>query len=535
MDKLLQKTTDSLESNPLPGDKPVVATVTETKISPGQGRFFGTCLAFHLGSGSVQMAVGHHSVNGRRITSVSKTYISSDLTGVERQDFVRDVIEGFLAKHGNRRSQVVVSMGATETTFRTFHMPILRKAELDSAIRLEAEKQIPFPIDESILDYRRIAKISAGGRTRYRVALQAATKDKIESILAPFRDRGIKVHHVYSAHDAIGQLLKHLPDFDPEASYGLLNVNQQDSEIAFYRGTSLEFIHVSNTGSAMVGTGSSVQYEYLGETLASEIQTSLDYYSGQYRTPIFSKIYIYGDLAYCKEIITPLRTRLGYEFLRFPTERLPFLTNSDASNLDTAAVCLSSLSTASCNVQLANLLPPEDKAEHARRKLDFWGRISLVVFVIMMSVSWTIIRIELDAIRDAALDATRQVEEFRSSEAYHHYNILKAQIASARSYLSEAQRETSYLGLSLKELSLLTPDGIYLDQFRFEQKDQSENLIITGRAVSNTIPPEVMVAEYLEALNASPFYSEVTIKRHQKTPTSDGFQIEFSLGLRGII
>ncbi|MBU8932381.1 MAG: pilus assembly protein PilM [candidate division Zixibacteria bacterium] len=533
---LFKRKADNVESDPTAGIEPIAVTVTETQISPWRNWYFGKCLAFHLETDSIQMAACHHSANSRRIIELRKVYIPSELTeATARQNFIGQAIDEFLTDHGKGKPRIAVVLGASDTAFRTFHMPILRKTELDSAIKLETEKQIPFPIDESIVDYRRVSKIAAGGRTRYRIALQASTKNRIESSLAPFHTRGIKIHQVYNSHDVIGQLLEYLPDFDSDASYVLLNVGQQHTEIAFYRGTSLEFIHVSKIGTSMAGKGTDLQFEYLGETLASEIRTSLDYYSGQYRTPAFSKIYIYGDLTYCKEIVAPLKTRLGYEFLHFPTERFRSSGRDAFSDYDTAAVCLSSLSAAMCNVRLANLLPPEDKAQHARQRQDYWGRLSLGLITFLLAVGWWIVREDLNTIRDAALDATRQVESFRGSDAYHHYNILKGQIASTRTYLSEAQRDPSYLALSLKELSLLTPEGIYLDQFKFEHKDQNENLTITGRAISNTIPPEIMVAEYLEALNASPFYSEVTIKRHQKTSTGDGFQIEFSFGLRGII
>lgn len=511
------------------------AAVIETQIRPRRHRFIGKRLAFLMDDDSIQMAAVIHLASSRRIAGFTKTYLPRDLGDAERQIFIGRAIDEFLAEYGRGRPQIVVSLGAIDSAFRTFHMPVLKKSELDSAVSFEAQKQIPFPIEQSIVGYRRLSKIVAGGRTRYRIALQAATKDKIETNLAPFRARGLLVEHVFQAQDAVGQLLELLPEYDCDASYVLLKVDHRYSEIAIYHGMSLEFIHVSSTGTSMIGQGGKSQREHLGETLASEIQTSLDYYSGLYRSPTFSKVYVYGDLAYADEIVSGLKTHFGYEFLRFPIEQLRGLGHHDREAFESAAVCLSSLGAAACNARLANLLPPEDVALHSQRRQHFWGQLSLATMVLLLLAGWWIVRNDLSTFREAALDATRRVQEFRSTKAYHRYNVLKSQIAGTQAYLSQARKDPSYLALNLKELSRLTPSGVTLKQLRFEDNSQSENFVIKGLAVSSDMPPEVLVAEYVEALNASPFYGDVVIKRHQKSETKNGFQIEFSIGLRGIV
>ncbi|RKX28731.1 MAG: hypothetical protein DRP47_03595 [Candidatus Zixiibacteriota bacterium] len=533
---LFRKKTESTGDTPRDRVSPVAPAITETYIHPRREHFLGRYLAFFLDTDSLQMSAVQHTGKSRRVLNVNKVYIPSDITDkAARQDFLGNEIEKFIGEYRNKGARIVVTLGGNETAFRTFHMPILKKAELDSAVRFEAEKQVPFPLNDSIMDYRRIYKVTGGGKTRYRIALQVATKRTIEENLALFRKRNIVVHQVYHAHDAIGQLLEHLSDFDRNSSYTLLNINRQYSEIAFYRGTSLEFFHVTNTGSSMVQKGSGIQLEYLAETLATEVQTSLDYYSGQYRTPSISKIYLHGDLAYSEEVTALLKTRLRYEFVKFPVEQLLFLQNKSSPYLDTAAVCLTTLASATCNVRLPNLLPATDKAVNLQRKQNFYGRLSLVVITVLLGISWLILRNNLNTIRESTLEVTRQVERFRSSKAYHHYNILKSQIAANRAYLSQAEQSKSYLALNLKELSLLTPKEIRLEQFNFNGHDQGKNMILKGRATSNTIPPEIVLAEYLEDLNASPFYSEATIKNHHKYKIKNGFEIEFSLDLRGTI
>ncbi len=58
-------------------------------------------------------------------------------------------------------------------------------------------------------------------------------------------------------------------------------------------------------------------FEYFAESLASEIQNSLDYYSGQFASRFGSQLYIYGDLAYSDDLIELLDNRFELEFRAF--------------------------------------------------------------------------------------------------------------------------------------------------------------------------------------------------------------------------
>ena len=46
-------------------------------------------------------------------------------------------------------------------------------------------------------------------------------------------------------------LLPSLSDFDPSRAYTLVYIGEHGSEVAFYRGATLEFFHQSSAGTAM--------------------------------------------------------------------------------------------------------------------------------------------------------------------------------------------------------------------------------------------------------------------------------------------
>jgi len=83
-------------------------------------------------------------------------------------------------------------------------------------------------------------------------------------------------------------------------------------------------------------------------------------------------------------------------------------------------------------------------------------------------------------------------------------------------------------------LSNITPETIRLSNFEFRHGDDN-SLLIQGVVSSSDIPPEVILAEYIEGLSASPFYENVVIARHVKKIVGRRFEIQFDLNLKGII
>ncbi len=513
------------------------SNLTESIISPGKNLFNGRCLAFSINQSSIQMAAVRHFFGSRRIIDIRKSYIPSMDSDVNsRRNFIGREISDFLDEHATRKTKVIISLSGNETSFRTFLIPLLKKKELASAIQFEVKKQIPFPVEDCIYDYQSVYRIADDKRIKLKIALHAATKKHINTNLSYFNDHDISVSSIVHSHSTVGQLLKHLPNFDNNTSYTLLNIGKNTSEISFYRGSSLEFFHVSNNGTSMLGQiSSSTQMEYLAETLASEINTSLDFYSGQYNSNSYSKILVHGDLTYSNEIIDLLISKVGTEFERFPVEKLSFLQKQGFPDMEIASVCLPVLAAASCDVKIINLLPVEFKTARKVKNLDQAGRLALSVLVILFAGSWWTLNDNIRTNKETTQSLYKQVEDFRGSEAYHTYNILKSKIATTQTYLNKTQQNPSFLSLNLKELSLLTKDGIHLTRLNYENKNSGENLLIQGKAISSTVPPEVLLAEYIENLNASPFFTNVILARHAKHELKDGFEIEFSLSLRGII
>lgn len=510
---------------------------SEVAIHPRTTFKFGRHLSFCVDDNSVQMAAVSHFGWRKRILNIRKVYIPNKLTETSaRSDFIGQTIDEFLSEFGQQRTQVSVAISGKETAFRMFFMPVLKKSELDSAVAFEAQKQVPFPLEDCIFDYRPVYRVLSGKQARYKIALQASTRRLVESALEPFRQRNITVSSVHLVHDVIGQLLRHLPDFQENTHFTIIDFNRKESEISFYRGSNLEFFHINPTGSSSLGSQTEGDnFEYLSEALSTEIQASLDYYTGQYPRSSTDRIFVYGDLSYSNELLEFLNGHTELEFVRLPTERLDFVTNQKSPFVEALPVCLPVLASSACNAHMANLLPVADRLKLVTRKIDRLAQTSLILLAVMLIVGWAIMKQDTVIAHDNLAGLTRQVDGFKNSEGYHTYNMLKREITDYRSYIEKVKKLPSYLSLDFKELSLLTPSSIRLFDLAYEPEHPEKNFTIQGVVTSKDIPPEILLAEYVENLSSSPFFENVTLMRHIKKHITDGFEIEFQIDMRGIV
>ena len=276
-------------------------------------------------------------------------------------------------------------------------------------------------------------------------------------------------------------------------------------------------------------------FEYFAESLAGEIQNSLDYYTGQYSGLFTSRIYIYGDLAYTDELIELMHDHFGYEFRRFPAASLKLVKQSPHVSPDTLPVCLPVLAACLNNARIADLLPDNLAVEQKKRQINQYGIAALALLALILSFGWLAAKSQITT-AEKQLEAARiQVESLKTTRLYDTYDLLKQDIAYDQIYLQMTSPASSYFGMEMKELSRLTPPSIRLMSCELSPDNPEKNYTIHGLAASSRIPPEVIVAEYIEALIASPLFDQVRIASYTKSQGPLGFELLFTLTLKGVV
>ena len=124
--------------------------------------------------------------------------------------------------------------------------PILDPKQLDSAVRFQAQDEIPMPIESVVLDYHALGVVETEGGARMRVLLVAARRDMVERVLLAARQAGLRPEGVDLA--AFG-MIRALRPLDVVGTEQVLYLSIGGlTNLAIASGSTCEFTRVITTG-----------------------------------------------------------------------------------------------------------------------------------------------------------------------------------------------------------------------------------------------------------------------------------------------
>ena len=89
--------------------------------------------------------------------------------------------------------RVRVGVANQRTVLRTLELPPLTdRKELATAVRFQAEDQVPMPLDNAVLDFHPLGVIDTPAGPRQRVIVVAAQRDMVERLLTAVRGAGLR-------------------------------------------------------------------------------------------------------------------------------------------------------------------------------------------------------------------------------------------------------------------------------------------------------------------------------------------------------
>ena len=124
--------------------------------------------------------------------------------------------------------------------------PILDPKELDSAVRFQAQDEIPMPIADVVLDHHSLGIVEVDGSAKMRVLLVAARRDMVERVLLAARQAGLRPEGVDLA--AFGMIRALRPTDLPEGDRVLYLSIGGLTNLAIAAGPTCEFTRVITNG-----------------------------------------------------------------------------------------------------------------------------------------------------------------------------------------------------------------------------------------------------------------------------------------------
>jgi type IV pilus assembly protein PilM len=168
--------------------------------------------------------------------------------------------------------RVRVGVANQRTVLRTLELPPLTdRKELATAVRFQAEDQVPMPLDNAVLDFHALGVIDTPAGPRQRVIVVAAQRDMVERLLAAVRGAGLRPEGVDLSAFA---LIRSLHRADEEHAGRVLYLNVGGlTNMAIAEGTVCRFTRVVGGGlesmAADVAERNSIKLKDARELLAS--------------------------------------------------------------------------------------------------------------------------------------------------------------------------------------------------------------------------------------------------------------------------
>jgi|GEM_PF-1612011 hypothetical protein len=508
---------------------------------PMKNHYIGRTIAVTVTSDTVVLATHLRGLFRSRLIDATRIPFPADISDEDtRQAFLNNTIGDYLKKYRKPLTKIIMGTGSVDSAFRVINLPDIPRKELAGAIFWEADKQIPFKLDRSYYGYRILPRNddSIEDDRRLSVAVTAFQKLGIDENLKYLRTAGMNITAVYSELEAVGFMLYGLKKFRKDEVYVLIRAGSSKTEIGFYLGHRLTFVHTIALGAppqdkADMGEPAIERYY---DTLLAELQNSLDYYAGLHPNASPRTIYLYGEVICRANILTDLSTRSGgLEFqniagdLNIGTKVKPGAdTENILRNMGTIALALA-------DYRLLNFIPPELKEMQAERKFYRLSVPVMALLVFSLLGLWMSMKATANIEQSRLNGIESEIANFKNSASYAVYHQIKKQIAGDREMLKLLENNPTFLHLNLKELTHLTPWKIKLLQFELNDENGLPQLTLTGQVFSNDPPPEVLLAEYIAGLEKSPFYDLVTLKRHSKKYEKGRFIVDFQIDMRAII
>jgi len=138
---------------------------------------------------------------------------------------------------------VIVAVSGNQSFFRPFSLPSVTPSKLPEVVKFEARQQIPFPINEVIWDYKRIAP-GEGGETR--VGLVAVRRDLVEQLIGQIRSLGLRLEAIQVAPLALYNLVQY--EFGTKDSWLVLDAGARVTDFVVADGDEFWFRPLPQSG-----------------------------------------------------------------------------------------------------------------------------------------------------------------------------------------------------------------------------------------------------------------------------------------------
>lgn len=241
---------------------------------------------------------------------------------------VGEVIRQLMDDHGIDATEAVVAVGGQSTIIRLINLPQIPANELDSYLALEAERYIPFSIEDVNLSSQIVAETSEeGGDDQMEVLLVAAQKNLVQSFISAAEEAGLTLSCVDVASFAVMRALEKTDYLSDDQTTAALLIQGPSTDI-----------NILSHGVPKFNRSVFIGYSYLLDNLINSLGIDEDtakYLLEQIDADPQGYEEMSPEIEQATEIIRPALSELTGEISR----SLEFFMSQGTSTIDRIIIC----------------------------------------------------------------------------------------------------------------------------------------------------------------------------------------------------
>ncbi len=455
-----------------------------------------------IGATSIKIAQLERKPQGLKAVNLICVEVDSSTSIVEK---LRGILKDI------RVDTLISAIPRHLATVRYLTLPSKDEGEIREMIGFEAERYLPFPLDEVELDFQVIGTNPEGDSE---ILLVAVRKDAIEHHLDPIHQVGLEPEILDLSSLALFNSFLFSEDFKGKGVTALIDIGRETSEINIMRDGMLRF-----TRSAALGgkdLNKATQEELIrrwSNHLVAEIRRSIAAYKTEPYGAEIDKLLLSGGGANLKNLDRLLEEQLGVEVqILNPLQRIevedPSLKEPSIASRLAIAVGLALRGNVESRMEV-NLLPSEVRREkeerRKRRRLVHCGFGIALVIVLGLGLLLGEFRSDRANLRslDESLESLSKLE----------LEEIKGKIRVIKDYSWDGGSSLELLRM----LSMVSPPNLNLTKLDFKK---NESLELTGETDSR------LTAAYLTSiLRKSEYLDKVELLHADKK----GNLVEFGI------
>ncbi|NQT90781.1 MAG: pilus assembly protein PilM [Candidatus Omnitrophica bacterium] len=455
-----------------------------------------------------------------------------------------------------------------EVDAKRISLPMMPKEEVAQALRWEAKDHFLLNIEESMLDFEVLQEVTADDGTKsLEVIATIANNRLIDEKISLFKDLQVSLSVVVPKAYALRNLYR-LTKEDSKEPVALIDIGSSTTTIVVIKNKKIRFIRqvgcagkdftnalsgtlVSDKGKIELtieqaeeikkNTGipdESVQGSEEGispqqvrvmlrpivEKLASEIKRSFDYYTSQFSEGAVAKVFLSGGTSKLKNIRGELFQKLSVavEPLDVSAALNVKITGKAPESLrEDFPFIAAAIGAAISNSQGLNLIPISYKTQKTQRIKSQSIRAVLIVPALILAAVYLFNSAHEGVLRKLLAAREPQWQKLQELQDLHARIVQKDAIID---HTLKNQAPLYYIFKALSN-SLLKP--IYLKSLIVS--DKASTLAVKGVVFETAQGAETTLAEFMKALERSPFFNDVTLDSSRDTNMSGRKAMEFRL------